>query len=177
MNGCDKFRSLCPSFPWHTILHKVFPGDNPASAMTARGECMMTQAYILKNKVLSLLVTPPKPNLLVTFFIAENNHHWIHSVLMTYICQRRSCSKNKRTDSSLNICSLAIFFLSLNSGAVKLLILCFTPNQAVATTAGGFLCCWKSDLPKQALSPFFCHYILPCPCCSCGGLYFTLFVC
>lgn len=85
-------------------------------------------AYILKNKVLSLLVTPPKPNLLVTFFIAENNHHWIHSVLMTYIHHRGCCSKNKRTDSSLNICSPANHFLSLNSGTVKLYSSCTFPQ-------------------------------------------------
>lgn len=88
---------------------------------------------MLKNKVLSLLETPPKLNLLVThfFFIAENTYHWIHSVLMTYTLQRGCCSKNNGTDSSSNICSLASHSLSLNSGAVKMCSSCTLPQSSL----------------------------------------------
>lgn len=126
-HGDDKFRSLCLSFPWHTILHNLFPGDNPASAMTARGECVTQPTFSKIGSRLSLWLLPNQISWSL-FLIAENNHHWIHSVLMTYTHHRGCCSKNNRTDFSLSICSLAIHFLSLNSGAVKLCSSCTFPQ-------------------------------------------------
>jgi len=52
------------------ILHNLFPGDNPASAMTSYKKRVQDTTYTLKNKVLSLLVTAPKSNLLVTRFFS-----------------------------------------------------------------------------------------------------------
>lgn len=34
-NADDTFKSLWLSLHWHTVLHTLFPGDNPASAMTS----------------------------------------------------------------------------------------------------------------------------------------------
>lgn len=57
-------------------------------------------------------------------FIAENIHHWIHSVLMTYTLQRGWCSKSNRIHSFSNICSAVSHFLSINSRAVKMCSYC-----------------------------------------------------
>lgn len=51
-------KSLPLCFHWRTILHNLFPSDNPDSAMTRK---VQDTAYTIKNKVLSLLVTAPKP--------------------------------------------------------------------------------------------------------------------
>lgn len=155
VNGDDQFRSLCLSFPWLTILHNLFPGDNPASAMIARGECM-TQSTFSKIRPCPSLRLLPNQISRWHFFIAENNHHWIHSVLMTYTCHRGCCSKNNRTDSSLNTCSLAIHFLSLYSGSVKLCSSCTFPQTRLywllleASWAAG----WQTRPTKASLVPF-----------------------
>lgn len=64
------YSNLWLSLRWHTLLHNFFPGDNAAFAMTSYQKRVQDTAYTLKNKVLSLLVTLPKPNLFVTHFFS-----------------------------------------------------------------------------------------------------------
>lgn len=44
-NGIDTFLSLCFSHHWHTTLCNLFPGENPASAMSSYQKWMQNAAY------------------------------------------------------------------------------------------------------------------------------------
>lgn len=44
-NGIDTFLSLCFSHHWHAMLCNLFPGENPASAMSSYQKWMQNTAY------------------------------------------------------------------------------------------------------------------------------------
>lgn len=115
--------------PYCTTSSQVTTQPLPWPAI--RRECR-GQPTLSKIRSCPFLWLPPNQiSWWLIFFIAENTHHWIHSVLMTYTLQRGCCSKNNRTDSSSNICSPASHFLSLNSGAVKMCSSCTFPQSSL----------------------------------------------